>query len=70
VERFGRVDLHHLNAGIAGSRAPLPELTAAEFDEVVGVNLRGVFLGLRAAFRTFRAQDGGGAIVVTGYIDG
>jgi NAD(P)-dependent dehydrogenase (short-subunit alcohol dehydrogenase family) len=70
VERFGRVDLHHLNAGVAGSRAPLPDLTAADFDEVVGVNLRGVFLGLRAAFRRYREQEGGGAVAVTASIAG
>ena len=40
-ERFGRVDLHHLNAGISGSFAPMAELTPEEFDEVIAVNLRG-----------------------------
>jgi NAD(P)-dependent dehydrogenase (short-subunit alcohol dehydrogenase family) len=70
VERFGRVDLHHVNAGIAGAFAPLPDLTAAEFDEVIAVNLRGAFLGLRAAFRQFREQGDGGAIVTTASISG
>ena len=59
VERFGRVDLHHLNAGILGSFAPFSELSLADFDQVIGVNLRGVFLGLRAAFRAYERQDGG-----------
>ena len=68
VEHFGRIDLHHLNAGIAGSFAPLPELTAAEFDRVMAVNVRGVFLGVRAAFRQYAAQDGTGSIVITGSI--
>ena len=70
VERFGRVDLHHLNAGIGGSLATFPDLTAAAFDEVIAVNLRGVFLGLRAAFRRFARQQGGGAIVTTASISG
>ena len=70
VTQFGRIDLHHLNAGIAGTLAPLPELTAEEFDRVLAVNLRGVFLGLRAAFRRYAAQDGGGAIVTTASIAG
>jgi NAD(P)-dependent dehydrogenase (short-subunit alcohol dehydrogenase family) len=70
VERFGRVDLHHLNAGIIGSFAPFAELSLADFDEAIGVNLRGVFLGLRAAFRAYERQDGGGAIVVTASISG
>lgn len=68
IDAFGRVDLHHLNAGIAGSAAPLPELTVEEFDAVMGVNLRGAFLGVRAAFRQYRAQETGGAIVITASI--
>jgi len=68
VRRFGRVDFHHLNAGIAGSLAALPDLTAEEFDQVMAVNVRGVFLGLRAAFRQFAAQGGPGAVVITGSI--
>jgi NAD(P)-dependent dehydrogenase (short-subunit alcohol dehydrogenase family) len=70
VERFGRVDLHHLNAGIAGTLAPLPEVSAAEFDEVWAVNVRGVFLGLRAAFRRYAEQGSGGAIVATASLAG
>jgi NAD(P)-dependent dehydrogenase (short-subunit alcohol dehydrogenase family) len=79
VSHFGRVDLHHLNAGIAGSLTALPDLTAEEFDRVMAVNVRGVFLGVRAAFRQFAAQvsrpvagpDGiadSGAIVITASI--
>src|SRR5215218_4888820 len=45
-ERFGRVDLHHLNAGISGSFAPMAELSPEDFDEVIAVNLRGIFLGI------------------------
>ncbi len=68
VERFGRIDLHHLNAGISGSLAQLPDLTIEDFDKVIAVNLRGVFLGLRAAMRQYRAQNSGGAIVLTASI--
>jgi NAD(P)-dependent dehydrogenase (short-subunit alcohol dehydrogenase family) len=72
VSHFGRVDLHHLNAGIAGSLTALPDLTTEEFDRVMAVNVGGVFLGIRAAFRQFAAQpDGGadgGAIVITASI--
>lgn len=68
VDRFGRVDLHHLNAGIFGSFAPLPEVTVDEFERVMAVNVRGQFLGLRAAFRQFSAQRSTGSIVVTASI--
>lgn len=68
VERFGRIDLHHLNAGIFGTFDRLTEVSADDFDRVIAVNLRGAFLGLRAAFRRYEEQDGGGAIVLTASI--
>jgi NAD(P)-dependent dehydrogenase (short-subunit alcohol dehydrogenase family) len=68
VEHFGRVDLHHLNAGIPGSLAAFEDLTLDDFDAVLDVNLRGVFLGLRAAFRQYARQESGGAMVVTASI--
>jgi NAD(P)-dependent dehydrogenase (short-subunit alcohol dehydrogenase family) len=69
-ERFGRVDLHHLNAGISGSFAPMAELTPEEFDEVIAVNLRGIFLGIRAALADFTADPRPGAIVTTASLAG
>lgn len=68
VEEFGRLDLHHLNAGITGPFTELPELSVEDFDHVVGVNLRGPFLGVRAAFRQYAAQKSAGAIVITASI--
>jgi NAD(P)-dependent dehydrogenase (short-subunit alcohol dehydrogenase family) len=70
VDRFGRIDMYHLNAGIAGTPVPIPEIEAHEFDEVMGVNVRGVFLGMRDAFRQFDRQGSGGAIVVTSSLAG
>ena len=64
VAAFGRLDGVFLNAGI-GSSTPLVEETAEGFDRIVAVNLRGVFLGLRAALRRMRDQGGGGSVVVT-----
>lgn len=68
VARFGRIDAHHLNAGIFGSFAGLPDMDVADFDRVLAVNVRGQFLGLRAAFRRYREQRSTGAIVVTASI--
>ena len=69
IERFARIDLHHLNAGVFGSFAALPDLSVDDFDRVMNVNVRGQFLGLRAAFRQYAAQgDEHGAIVVTASI--
>lgn len=68
VAEFGRIDLHHLNAGVPGPLTRLPELTVEDWDRVIGINLRGAFLGVRAAFRQYEAQGGGGAIVLTASI--
>ena len=65
---FGRIDLHHLNAGIPGSVGGFPDLSADEFDRVMAVNVRGIFLGLRGAFRRYRAQQAAGSVVLTASI--
>ena len=68
VAEFGRIDLHHLNAGIPGPLTRLTDLTVEDWDRVMGINLRGPFLGVRAAFRQYAAQRSGGAIVLTASI--
>lgn len=68
VSRFGRIDLHHLNAGIFGTFAALPDIPVEDFDRVMNVNVRGQFLGLRAAFRQFSSQGSTGSIVLTASI--
>jgi NAD(P)-dependent dehydrogenase (short-subunit alcohol dehydrogenase family) len=68
VERFGRIDLYHLNAGVGGTLAPFEEVSADDFDAVMNVNVRGAFLGARAAFRQYAKQEGGGAMVFTASI--
>jgi NAD(P)-dependent dehydrogenase (short-subunit alcohol dehydrogenase family) len=62
-ERFGRLDAVFNNAGISGTPAPIQELSFAEFDEVLRVNLRGAFLVLRAGIRALIASGSAGAIV-------
>src|SRR3712207_5884792 len=47
INAFGRVDCFHNNAGIEGKVAPTTEYDEAVFDAVMGVNVKGVFLGLR-----------------------
>lgn len=65
VDRFGRVDGLHNNAGIPGRATPLAELETEEFDRLVRINLRGIFLGMRAVLRVLAAQGRGGSIVNT-----
>lgn len=64
VERFGGVDIALLNAGIEGRIAPMAEQTDEDFDRVMAVNARGVWLGLKYAMPEM-ARRGGGSIVAT-----
>ncbi|MBO0834797.1 MAG: glucose 1-dehydrogenase [Actinobacteria bacterium] len=65
----GRIDLFFNNAGIEGRLAPMTELSAEDFDRVLAVNCRGVFLGLRAVLRVMKEQKSG-AIVNTASMAG
>lgn len=62
VEGLGGIDILVNNAGIQISR-PTEELSSADFDSVLGVNLRGSFLCAREAIRHFLAEDKPGSIV-------
>jgi NAD(P)-dependent dehydrogenase (short-subunit alcohol dehydrogenase family) len=67
VRDFGALDGVHNNAGVANSPALLDEITEAEWDRVVRLNLRGAWLVLRYSIAQMRAQ-GHGAIVNTASI--
>jgi NAD(P)-dependent dehydrogenase (short-subunit alcohol dehydrogenase family) len=64
-ERFGRIDALHNNAGIDGPGGDLAEMSAEDFDRLVRINLRGVFLVQREMLRIAREQGGPAAIVNT-----
>ena len=62
VAAFGRLDILVANAGIVHA-ADFLDLEEADFDRVLAVNLKGVFLAGQAAARQMVRQGGGGAIV-------
>ncbi|SDF48863.1 SDR family mycofactocin-dependent oxidoreductase [Blastococcus fimeti] len=64
VSQLGRVDIVLANAGIA-SFAPVGELTDEMWDDMIDINLTGVFKTVRAALPHLRAHGEGGAIVIT-----
>lgn len=65
-EEFGRIDGVHLNAGIGGQwGVGLADTTMEDYDRVLAIDLRGVYLGMRQALRDFRDAGRGGAIVTT-----
>jgi NAD(P)-dependent dehydrogenase (short-subunit alcohol dehydrogenase family) len=58
VERYGRLDVMVCNAGIAGSYSkPLLETTDEDWDAIMAVNLRGVFLCCRRAIAQMLEQE-------------
>jgi NAD(P)-dependent dehydrogenase (short-subunit alcohol dehydrogenase family) len=68
VAAFGRIDLLFNNAG-ASIGGPFEDITAAQWQEVVDVNLTGSFLCAQAAYRAMKAQSPrGGRIINNGSI--
>lgn len=64
VSRAGQLDHFVANAGIRGSDTPAEELTVDEFDAVLAVNLRGVFLTLQAAGKVMLERGTGSLVAV------
>ncbi|MDQ3901212.1 MAG: SDR family oxidoreductase [Actinomycetota bacterium] len=64
VERFGRLDIAFNNAGIEQPIKPAAEISDDEWDRLVAVNLRSVFLSMKHEIEIM-LQHGGGAIVNT-----
>ncbi|MEY4358383.1 MAG: hypothetical protein RL469_1709 [Pseudomonadota bacterium] len=66
VQQYGRLDVMVNNAGIGYLMKPIVEMAQSEWDAVLGVNLRGVFFGIKYAARQMIAQGGGGRIINIG----
>lgn len=69
VSQFGRIDCFFNNAGIEGPISPIAEYDEDAFDQVLSVNLKGVFLGMRFVLPVMLKQ-GNGAVVNTASIAG
>ena len=62
VERYGKLDIMFNNAGIALSK-PIPDTSEEEFDRLVAINFKGVFLGCKYAITRLLGNPDGGAIL-------
>ena len=69
VERFGQLDIAFLNAGIEGAICKTADYSVEDFDRVMAVNVRGVFLGIKYAVPAMQ-RAGGGSIIVTSSLGG
>ena len=69
TERYGGVDTFLANAGIEGDVASIVDYDENRFDQVMAVNVKGPFLGLKAAIPALRAR-GGGSVIITSSVAG
>ncbi len=65
VERYGRIDILCNNAGIFTNMARIEEMTEADWDKILNVNLRGTFLAVRACVPQMIRQKYGRILVTS-----
>ncbi len=69
IDSFGKIDLFFNNAGISGSGVKTVECSIEEFNNIVDVNLKGVFYGLKFVISEM-LKTGGGVVVNTASLGG
>jgi len=69
VDTFGGLDILFANAGTEGQAKPVMDLSRQEFDDVMQINVTGVWLSIKHAVPAM-LQRGGGSIIVTSSIAG
>ena len=65
VDQHGALDGAFNNAGIEGPTARIADVSMADWDRVIRVNLTGVFICMKAEIEQMMKQGGGGSIVST-----
>ncbi len=62
LDTYGRLDAACNNAGIEGEQAPLADCTLENFDRVIGINLRGLFVCMQEQLRIMQRQKTGAIV--------
>ncbi|BBY99193.1 mycofactocin-coupled SDR family oxidoreductase [Mycolicibacterium fallax] len=70
VEQLGRLDIVCANAGIGNGGATLDRTTEADWDDMIGINLSGVWKSVKAAVPHLIAGGRGGSIILTSSVGG
>ena len=67
LKHYGRLDYGHNNAGVEGKKASLIEQTEEDWDKMIDINLKGVWLSMKYEIPAM-LRNGGGVIVNTGSV--
>lgn len=67
VETFGKIDIFFNNAGVEGIVKPITEYPEEEFDKVININIKGVWLGMKYVLPQ---MNEGGSIINTSSVAG
>lgn len=68
VRHFGRIDVVFANAGINGVWAPIEDIKPEEWDQTLGINLKGTFLTIKYAAPELRKRRG--AVIICASVNG
>ncbi|WP_249671307.1 SDR family oxidoreductase, partial [Bacillus thuringiensis] len=61
---YGRIDIAFNNAGVIQKISPLTEIEDVEYERIMAINMKGVFLGLKYVLKVMEEQ-GSGSIINT-----
>jgi len=67
VSKFGKIDIFFNNAGIEGKSLPITEYPEEIFDQVIAINLKGVWLGCKYVIPK---MNDGGSVIITSSVAG
>lgn len=68
LERFGRLDVAFNNAGILGAMGPVPDMTLADWNQVIAVNLSSAFLAAKYQLPAMQLNGGGSLIFTSTFV--
>lgn len=68
LERFGQLDVAFNNAGILGAMGPVPDMSLADWEQVIRTNLTGAFLAARYQLPAMMSGGGGSLIFTSTFV--